>query len=59
MKWQNACKNSYQYENIVAAFTTGLAKAMQYDQSIESSKEKTQDNKVSIVQFYDWLNIRE
>lgn len=52
-------QNGYQYENIIAAFTTGLAKAMQYDIPIEFVEEKTQDKKVSSVKFYDWLNIRE
>lgn len=52
-------QNGYQYENIVAAFTRGLAKAMQYDVPIEFIEEKTQDKKVSNVKFYDWLNIRE
>lgn len=52
-------QDGYQYENIVAAFTTGLAKAMQYDVPIEFIEEKTQDKKVSSVKFYDWLNIRE
>lgn len=52
-------QNGYQYENIIAAFTTGLTKAMQYDIPIEFVEEKTQDKKVSSVKFYDWLNIRE
>ncbi|QBP41420.1 hypothetical protein [Paenisporosarcina antarctica] len=44
------------YDQVVAAFTAGLAKAMQYDVPKPIHQPKTPAPKVP---FYNWLEIRE
>lgn len=51
----NRINDGYEYENVVAAFTAGLSKAMQYDVPQKVEKEVQRGRKVP---FYNWLTNR-
>lgn len=49
--------NGHKYENVVAAFSAGLQKSLEYDVPLKANTETNLNRK--IPQFYNWLQIRE